>query len=176
MPLYSYKQSEPKLQDSTYIAPGAQVIGDITLGADSSVWHNCVLRGDVNSITIGSKTNIQDLSMLHVTEESALVLGNNITIGHSVTLHACTIGDFALIGMGATVLDMATIGHHSIVAAGSVVTPGKSFPANSMIMGAPAKVVRELTTEEIKMLEHHYLTYVDYAKSFNDPRIVRELN
>lgn len=175
MSLFSFKEFTPKFDNTVYFAPGSQIIGNIVIGAESSVWHNCVLRGDVNIISIGTRTNVQDLSMLHVTEENPLVIGNNVTIGHSVTLHGCTIKDFALVGMGATVLDKAEIGEYSIVAAGSVVAPGKSFPAKSMIMGAPAKVVRELKDAEVEMLKHHYLSYVGYAKDFKNSEMVKEL-
>lgn len=175
MSLFRFKTFEPNIANNVYLAPGAHIIGQVELGEDSSVWHNCVLRGDVNKIQIGNKTNVQDLSMLHVTEQNPLIIGNNVTIGHSVTLHGCTVEDYALIGMGATVLDQAYIGEFSIVAAGSVVTPGKKFPPRSMIMGAPAKVVRELKEEEIEMLKHHYLSYVGYAKDFQDSSITEEL-
>lgn len=175
MSLFSFKNFTPKFDESCYLAPGSQVIGNVIIGKSSSIWHNCVLRGDVNRITVGDKTNIQDLSMLHVTEENPLMIGNNVTVGHSVTLHGCTVEDNALIGMGATVLDKAYIGEYSIVAAGSVVTPGKIFPPKSMIMGAPAKVIRELNEKEIEMLNHHYLSYVGYAKDFKDESIVKKL-
>jgi carbonic anhydrase/acetyltransferase-like protein (isoleucine patch superfamily) len=175
MSLYTYKEFIPKIGKNTYLAPGAHLIGRVELGENASIWHNCVLRGDVNKITVGNYSNVQDLSMLHVTEKSALTIGNNVTIGHSVTLHGCTIKDNALIGMGATILYLAVIGEYSIVAAGSVVTPGKIFPPKSMIMGAPAKVVRELTEDEIKMLNQHFLNYVGYAKDFLNPETVRLL-
>lgn len=175
MSLFSYEKIEPKIGNNTYLAPGSQVIGKVVIGEESSIWHNCVLRADVNQITIGDNSNIQDLSVLHVTEQNPLIIGNNVTIGHSVTLHGCTIFDNALIGMGSTILDQAQIGEFSIVAAGSVVTPGKKFPAKSMIMGAPARVVRELKDEEILMLKQHYLNYVGYAKKFNDSEVIKEL-
>lgn len=176
MSLFKFKEFTPVFDSSVYFAPGSQIIGNIEISAESSIWHNCVLRGDVNKISIGSRTNIQDLSMLHVTEDNPLIIGNNVTIGHSVTLHGCTVNDFALIGMGATVLDKAEIGEFSIVAAGSVVPPGKVFPAKSMIMGAPAKVVRELKDIEVEMLKHHYLSYVGYAKDFKNPEMIKELD
>lgn len=175
MYLYSFKGEKPSIHSSCYIAPGAQIIGKVSILENSSVWHNCVLRGDVNTINIGKNSNIQDLSMLHITEDKALNIGNNVTIGHSVTLHGCDIEDNALIGMGATILDNARIGSYSIVAAGSVVSPGKVFPERSMIMGVPAKVVRALTDKELEMLDHHYLSYVKYASEFKDPAIVNEL-
>ncbi len=175
MAIFRFKNFTPQIQDSCFVAPGAHCIGHIILEENVSVWHNCVLRGDVNQISIGANSNIQDLSMLHVTEKLKLTVGRNVTVGHSVTLHGCEIGDHSLIGMGATVLDDAKIGEYCIVAAGSVVTPGKVFPAKKMIMGAPAKVVRDLTDKEIHMLNLHYKSYVGYAKEFKDAKIVEQL-
>ncbi len=175
MAIYSYKNYLPKLADDCYIAPGVQIIGRIELNSKVSVWHNCVLRGDVNDIIIGQNTNIQDLSMLHVTEEKSLIIGENVTIGHSVTLHACDIGDNSLIGMGAIVLDGAVIPPYSIVAAGSVVAPGKIFPTKSMIMGSPARVTRELRDNEIDMLNNHYKSYLRYAADFKNKEIIKKL-
>lgn len=175
MSLFSYQKFIPNIDENVFLAPGSQIIGNVTISSHSSIWHNSVLRGDVNYIKIGKNSNIQDLSMLHVTEENPLIIGDNVTIGHSVTLHGCTIDNYALIGMGATILDQAQIGEYSIVAAGSVVTPGKKFPPRSMIMGAPAKFVRELRDDEIKMLDQHYLSYVGYAKNFMDSDIIKEL-
>lgn len=175
MAIFRFKNFIPNIDKTSYIAPGAHCIGNIVLGQNSSVWHNCVLRGDVNQICIGSNSNVQDLSMLHVTEKYGLFVGENVTIGHSVTLHGCKIGNNALIGMGATILDRTEIGDYCIVAAGSVVAPGKIFPPKKMIMGVPAKVVRDLTSDEIGMLDLHYKSYVGYAKEFKDPKIVEQL-
>lgn len=175
MYLYSFKGVEPLIHSSCYIAPGAQIIGKVELAENTSIWHNSVLRGDVNTIIVGKNTNIQDLSMLHITEKHPLIIEENVTIGHSVTLHSCLIKKNSLIGMGSTILDDAEIGEYSIVAAGSVVTPGKQFPPKSMIMGAPAKVVRALTEKELDMLDHHYLSYIKYASEFKDETIVRRL-
>ena len=166
MAVYIYKDMKPKYNNSNFIADSAQVIGNCELGEGANVWFNSVARGDVNKIIIGENTNVQDLSMLHVTEESDLIIGNNVSIGHSVTLHGCEIGDGCLIGMGATVLDDAVIGEGSLVAAGSLVPPRKKFPKNVMIMGNPAKVVRELSEEEIHNITNHYKSYMGYAKEF----------
>lgn len=166
MKILSYKEHKPSINDSNFVAEGAVVIGKVILGENANIWFNCVLRGDVNTINIGKDTNVQDLSMLHVTEERGLDIGENVTIGHSVTLHACTIGKNSLIGMGATVLDGANIDEFSIVAAGSVVPPNKSYPPNSMIMGAPAKCVRSLKDIEIEMLKKHYKSYLKYSEEF----------
>jgi carbonic anhydrase/acetyltransferase-like protein (isoleucine patch superfamily) len=168
MAIYRFKDFIPKAPSSCYLAPGSRIIGNILLGEQVSVWHNCVLRGDVNRISIGSHSNIQDLSMLHVTNENPLVIDENVTIGHSVTLHGCLIGKNVLIGMGATILDKAIINEFSVVAAGSVVPPGREYPSYSMIMGSPAKVTRRLKEEEVEMLKKHYKSYLKYAQEFKD--------
>tara|TARA_B100001971_G_C18268036_1_gene596491 strand:+ start:62357 stop:62881 length:525 start_codon:yes stop_codon:yes gene_type:complete len=166
MAIYQFKDFTPKTNNSNYISDSAQVIGNCSLGENANIWFNTVIRGDVNKIIIGENTNVQDLSMLHVTEVSDLIIGKNVSIGHSVTLHGCEIGDGCLIGMGAVVLDDAIIGEGSIVAGGSLVPPRKKFPKHSMIMGNPAKVVRELTPEEIHNVTNHYKSYLGYAKEF----------
>lgn len=175
MNLYSFKEHTPQIGTNCYIAPGSQVIGRVTLEENTNVWFNTVLRGDVNHIFIGRNTNVQDLSMLHVTENNPLIIQENVTIGHSVTLHGCTVEKNCLIGMGATLLDKSVIGEYSIVAAGSVVSPNKVFPPRSMIMGVPAKVVRALNENEIEMLNLHYKSYVKYASEFNDENIVKRV-
>lgn len=172
MPLYRYRGAEPQLASGVYIAPSADVIGKVVLGKDVSLWHQVVARGDVNQITIGEGTNIQDLTMLHVVEEIPLIIGSGVSVGHNAILHACTIGNNCLIGMGAIVLDGAVIGENSVVAAGSVVSPGKKFPANSMIMGTPAKVVRELTKEERTQYGQHFKSYIITKNEFKDESLV----
>jgi carbonic anhydrase/acetyltransferase-like protein (isoleucine patch superfamily) len=145
-----------------YIAPNATVLGDVRLGDDVSIWHSATLRGDVNYISIGKGSNVQDNAVVHVSSVHAVTVGENVSIAHCVCLHGCTIGDNTLIGNGAIVLDGAEIGKHCIVAAGSVVPPNKKFPDGSMIMGNPAKVTRELSPEDIAMIEgnaEHYRQY-----------------
>jgi carbonic anhydrase/acetyltransferase-like protein (isoleucine patch superfamily) len=166
MPLHRYLQWTPTLGQRVYIAPGAQVIGRAILGDHVSIWHNTVVRADVNTITIGENANIQDLTMLHVTEKNALIIGKNTSLGHNVVLHGCTIGESCLIGMGAVVLDGAVIGDNCVVAAGTVVPPGKSFPMGSMIMGNPAKLARELTLEEREVYGNHYKSYLAYKDQY----------
>lgn len=161
-----YNKITPKISDSVFVADGAIVIGDVEIGKQSSVWYNCVIRGDVNYIRIGEFTNIQDLSMLHVTNKLfPLKIGNRVTIGHSVKLHGCTIEDLALIGIGAVVLDGAVIKSNSIVAAGSVVKPGFVVPEKVLVAGVPAKIVRQLTQDEIDDLYTSSERYVEYTKS-----------
>lgn len=156
----------PALGKGCYVAPGAQVIGRAEFGQNVSIWHNCVVRADVNVIRIGENTNVQDLSMLHVTEKDSLTLGKNTSLGHSVVLHGCKIGDGCLIGMGAIILDGAEIGDNCLVAAGSLVSPGKKFPAGSMIKGRPAVVERALTPEEVDRVSNHYKAYLGYKDTY----------
>lgn len=165
--IYSkYFEHEPKLGERVYASPGAKIIGRAELGDHVNIWFNTVIRADVNFIKIGKNTNIQDLCMLHVTEQNSLTIGENTSLGHSVILHGCKIGNGCLIGMGAIVLDGAEIGDNCLVAAGSMVTPGKKFPAGSMIKGRPAVVERPLTPEEIERVSNHYKSYVNYKEQY----------
>lgn len=173
MPLYSFKGIKPQFDDSVFIAPSADVIGKVVLEKNVNIWYQCVARGDVNYIRIGKNTNVQDLTMLHVTKDFALTIGENVSIGHSVTLHGCTIGNSCLIGMGATIMDGADIGENSVVAGGSVVPPGKKYPPHSMIMGNPAVLKRELTPEERLQYGNHYKAYVTYKDEYLDPDQVK---
>lgn len=166
MPLYSFKGIKPQLGPGVFIAPSADIIGKVILEENVNIWYQCVARGDVNYIRVGKNTNVQDLTMLHVTKDFALTIGENVSIGHSVTLHGCTIEDNCLIGMGATITDGAYIGANSVVAAGSLVPPGKKYPPNSMIMGNPAVVKRELTAEEKTLYGNHYKNYVKYKEEY----------
>lgn len=151
----------PQIHETAFVAPSADVIGDVHVGAESSLWFQTVVRGDVHSIRIGSRTNIQDHSMLHVTrKKSPLNIGNSVTVGHRVLLHGCTIGNHVLVGMGSVVMDDAVIGDECVIGAGSLVTQGKKFPPRSLIMGSPAKVIRPLTEEEVGFLEKSAENYV----------------
>src|SRR3989337_3599176 len=143
--LRSYKGITPKLHETVYVEEGARIIGDVEVGAHSSIWFNAVVRGDVHFIRIGDRTNVQDNSTLHVTKDTyPLIIGNDITIGHSVVLHGCTVKDRCLIGMGAIVLDNAEIGEDSIVGAGALVTEGMKVAPGSLVLGIAAKVVTDL--------------------------------
>lgn len=166
MPLKNYFDYKPDLGNRVYISEGVWVIGRATLGDHVNIWFNSVVRADVNTIKIGKNTNIQDLCMLHVTEKDALEIGENTSLGHSVTLHGCKIGSGCLIGMNSVILDGAEIGDNSLVAAGSLVTPGKKFPAGSMIKGRPAVVERPLSAEEIHRVSNHYRAYIDYKEQY----------
>jgi carbonic anhydrase/acetyltransferase-like protein (isoleucine patch superfamily) len=164
--ILSYRGIKPEFDESVFIAPSADVIGRVKLGKNCSVWFNATIRADVDDVVIGENTNIQDNCCLHQTQGMPLVIGNNVTVGHSATLHSCTIGDNTLIGMGATVLDGAKIGKCSIVGAGSLVLERKSFPDYSLIAGMPAKVIRELPKDTEEKLFHHAQAYAGYAKDY----------
>ena len=174
--VHKFKDILPTVKKGTWIAPSADVIGDVTVGEDCSIWFGCVVRGDVHYISIGDRTNVQDLSMIHVTHYkngdkstgNPTVIGNDVTVGHRVMLHGCTIEDTCLIGMSATILDGAVIGKESIVGAGALVTKGKVFPPRSLIIGSPAKVVRELNDEEVAELYASAKRYVEFKKDYED--------
>ncbi len=166
MAIHSYQRISPQINSSVFVAPSADIIGKVTVGSNASIWYGCVARGDVNEIRIGCNSNIQDLSMLHVAAAYPLIIGENVTIGHGVNLHACKIGDGCLIGIGAVVLDGAEIGANCVVAAGSVVSPGKIFSPGSLIMGIPAKVVRPLNSAEKEKYSNHYKGYVKLASEY----------
>src|ERR1051325_799508 len=159
----SYKGVSPQIASTAFIEQSAHVIGDVHIGEHSSVWFNCVIRGDVYHIRVGEGTNIQDGTVIHVTSgRSATIIGDHVTIGHGVVLHGCTIKDRSLVGIGAIVLDDVTIGEESFIAAGSLVTPGTVIPPRSMVMGSPARVRREVTLEEVARIDMHWKNYVEY--------------
>ena len=148
--IIKYKDKDPQIAESAWLAPNTTVIGDVTIEEGASIWFGAVLRGDNQPIHIGRGSNIQDNSTLHCNRYSGMTVGENVTVGHNVVLHSFTIGDNCLIGMGAVVMDNAVIGENSIVGAGALVTPGKIFPPNSLIVGAPARVKSEVTEEALK--------------------------
>ena len=152
MAIYELDGRAPKLGAGAWVAESAEVIGNVELGENASVWPGCVLRGDCEAIRVGANTNIQDLSVLHADFGIPLVLGDNVSVGHQAMLHGCTVGDGSLIGIQAVVLNGAKIGKGCLVGAGAVVTEGKEFPDNSLILGAPAKVVRTLTEQDLNRL------------------------
>ncbi len=166
--IFPYTDKIPKIAGNVFLAPGVNIIGDVEIGENSSVWYNSVIRGDVNYIKIGEFTNIQDNSVLHVTGKNPLIVGNKVTIGHSVVLHGCTIMDLTLIGIGGIVLDSAVVEEKSMVAAGSVVKPGFIVPSGKLVAGIPAKVIRDLTDDEMIEFENSAARYKKYADlSFN---------
>ena len=166
MAVYEVDGKTPQVDSTAWIADSAEVMGNVTLGPDASVWFGCVLRGDTESMTIGEGSNIQDLTVMHADHGLPLTIGKHVTVGHKVMLHGCTIGDESLIGIGAIVLNGARIGKNCLVGAGSLVTEGKEFPDGSMIMGTPAKVVRELTPQQIEGLRLSAQHYIDNARMF----------
>jgi len=166
MAVYALDDLTPELAESAWVAEDAQVMGNVRMAADASVWFGSVVRGDTETISIGEGSNIQDGSVLHADHGKPLTVGKHVTVGHQVMLHGCTIGDESLIGIGAVVLNGAVIGKNCLVGARALVTEGKSFPDGSMILGSPAKVVRQLSPEEIEGLRRSAKHYVDNAKRF----------
>jgi carbonic anhydrase/acetyltransferase-like protein (isoleucine patch superfamily) len=161
--LETYLRARPKLGRDVYIAKGATVIGDVTLGDQSSIWCNAVLRGDINRIVIGHHTNVQDNSVLHLADEYGCILGNYVTVGHNAVVHACTVQDEVLVGMGSVILDGAIVGEQSIIGARALVPQGAQIPPGSMVLGVPGKVVRQLSPEERANLKGLAEKYVGVA-------------
>ncbi len=157
----------PKIADDAFIAPGAVVIGDVEIGSRTNVWFGCVIRGDVNTIRIGSRTNIQDGTVIHVTRKTGPTkIGSNITIGHSVLIHACTLEDDSFIGMHSTIMDNATVKSGGMVAAGALVTPRKTIPEGQIWGGNPAKYLRDMTQEEKDFIATSAQNYVDLSEDY----------
>ncbi len=163
----------PTIHDSVYVHPSAQIIGEVTLGADASVWCGAVIRGDVNAVTIGAGTNIQDLSVLHVSHKSEwdalgapLIIGERVTVGHSVILHGCTVGDECLIGMGSIVMDKAVLEPRVLLGAGSLVPEGKTLQSGYLYLGRPAKQLRPLTADELAYFDYSARHYIELARSY----------
>lgn len=167
--LHRYQGVTPQLEEGVFCVDSAQIIGDVRIGSKSSIWFNVVIRGDVNSIRIGKRTNIQDGTVVHVTHEvHPTVIGDDVTIGHNVTLHGCRIGNRCLIGMGAVVMDDVDIADDVLIAAGSLLVPGTKVPAGTLYAGSPARCKRELSTQEIAGLKKsadNYLRYVEGYRS-----------
>ncbi len=165
--IFRHGDVTPTLGARVYVAESASVIGDVVIGEDSSIWFSTVLRGDVFPIRIGARTNIQDGSVVHVTGGSAsTTIGDDVTVGHMVLLHGCTVGDRVLVGMGSVVLDGAVIESDAMLAAGSLLPPGSRVPSGTLAMGRPAKVVRQLTDADRERIREASSLYVDYAKDF----------
>ncbi len=165
--LFPWNDRNPELADTVFIAEGARLIGNVKIGDRSSVFYNAILRGDLAPIRIGSCSNIQDNVSVHVTEECGVQVGNFVTVGHNAVLHGCTVEDGSTIGMGAIVMDGALIRRHSIVGAGALVTAGKEFPERSLILGAPAKFIRELSDDEIERSQLNTKHYIVIAQTAN---------
>lgn len=172
MAIQTLGEYKPSLHPSVFVAGGAWVIGQVEVGADSSIWYNAVLRGDINGIRIGERSNIQDATIMHVTHEYPVVVGSDVTIGHRAIVHGATLGDCCLIGMGATILDNARVGAYSLVAAGAVVKEGFVVPEGMLVAGVPAKILRALADEEKDALLKSAQGYVEYARMFRNLNIL----
>jgi len=164
--ILKYKDKYPQINDSCFIAPNASIIGDCHIGNHCSIWFNAVLRGDDNSILIGDNTNIQDGSVIHAAHDYKTIIGNNVTIGHGAIVHACIIENNCLIGMGTTILDGTIIEENVIIGANSLVTSGKRIPTGSLVVGSPAKIIRQLTAQEIDSIKKSASEYVELMKSY----------
>lgn len=172
--IISFQNVQPKIHASAFVAENATIIGDVEIGEDSSVWFNAVLRGDVNFIRIGARTNVQDGSIIHVNSQThPTILEDEVTLGHRVTLHGCYIETGCLIGIGATVLDGARIGSNSLVAAGTLVTPNTQIPPRSLVMGSPARVKRQLNDDEFYNLPHFWQNYANLLKIYKQEHLQR---
>lgn len=163
--IYPYKGIHPKIHDSAFIAPNAAVVGDVRIGEDANIWYNVSMRGDVNDITIGARTNIQDNCVIHCTYQfQGCYIGEDVTVGHSAILHACTVEDFGFVGMQACVMDGAIVESNAMVAAGALVTPGKVVPAGQLWAGRPAKYMRDMTQDELDYIRWSAPHYVKLGR------------
>jgi carbonic anhydrase/acetyltransferase-like protein (isoleucine patch superfamily) len=164
-----FKNIKPTIHETAFITDDAVVIGDVVIGADASVWYGSIIRGDVNYIRIGARTNIQDGTIIHVSSKThATILEEEVTVGHRVTLHGCHVEGGCLIGIGAILMDGVRIGRNSLVGAGSLLTPGTQIPPRSLVLGSPARVKRELTNDELAYLDKSWRNYVDLKKHYGD--------
>lgn len=164
----SFLDKAPKIHPTTFIAENAVIIGDVEIVENASIWYNCVLRGDVNFIRIGARTNIQDGTIIHVSrgEQFPTIIEEEVTVGHSATIHGCYIEKGSLVGIGATILDGARIGKNSLIAAGSLVTPNTQISERSFVLGSPARVKRELTDEEVENIQNFWRNYVKLSETY----------
>lgn len=158
----------PKVDDSVFVAPGSYLIGDVTVGKESTIWFGAVLRGDEGPIKIGERCSIQDNATIHLYEGHPVKIGNNVTVGHNAILHGCTIHDNCIIGMGSTILDDAEIGEECIIGANTLITSGKKIPPRSLVVGSPGKVVRELTDKDLELIRESYKVYVQKGIDYKE--------
>lgn len=163
-----YKIKSSTVHETVFVAPGAYVIGDVTIGENSTIWFNAVLRGDEDSITIGEKCSIQDNSTIHLYEGCPVVIEDEVTVGHNVILHGCKVGKRTIVGMGSTILDNAEIGEECIIGANTLIPSGKKIPPRSLVVGSPGKVVRELTDKDLQLIQLSIDTYVQKGKDFKE--------
>jgi len=172
MMIVTFKGKTPEMNSTVFVAPGAKVIGEVNIGAESTIWFNAVLRGDEGQISIGKRCSIQDNSTIHLYEDAPVVIEDEVTVGHNVILHGCKVGRRSIIGMGSTILDHAEIGEECIIGANTLIPPGKKIPPRSLVVGSPGKVVRELTDKDFEIIQLSIDTYVqkgyDYREIFKD--------
>lgn len=166
MPIYQFADHKPDIDPSAFVAAEATVIGDVVLRANSSVWHGAIIRADNATITVGEGSNIQDGAVLHADEGCPLTIGDHVTVGHQAMLHGCTIGEGTLVGIQAVVLNNAIIGKNCLIGAGAVVTEGKEFPDNSLIVGAPGRLVRQMSPEQVVKVRHNAEHYAAHQKEY----------
>jgi len=164
--VFPYKDLNPQIDNSVFLAEGVRVVGDVSIAADSSIWYNTVVRGDIHPIKIGQYTNIQDNCTIHVMYDYPCIIGNYVTVGHNVIVHGCTVADNCLIGMGSILLGYAEIGANCIIGAGSLITERKKIPPNSLVMGSPGKIIREVSQTEIEAIRQSALKYAEVAHDY----------
>ncbi len=171
--IYTFQGKTPAIAASAWVAPSAEILGDVMIGEESSIWFQCVLRGDVNFIRIGKYVNIQDMTLVHVSRNLfPVIIGDYVSIGHHATIHACTLRDHSFVGMGATVMDDVELGEWSFVGAGSLVPPGKKIPPGVLVMGSPAKIVRDITEKDREIITRTSENYVKYKENYRKEGIV----
>lgn len=166
MLIIPYNHHRPSIHESVFVAPGAYLIGDITIGKASTIWFNTVLRGDEDSIMIGEKCSIQDNSTIHLFEGCPVVVEDEVTVGHNVILHGCKVGKRSIIGMGSTILDNVEIGEECIIGANTLIPPGKKIPSRSLVVGSPGKIVRDVSAKDLELIQLSIDTYVEKGKDF----------
>lgn len=166
--IYSYDNIKPNVDNSVFVAPGAHIIGDVQIGAESTIWFNAVLRGDEDAIRIGKRCSIQDNATCHLYKGNPLIIEDEVTVGHNVILHGCTVGKRSIIGMGSTILDGAEIGEECIIGANTLIPSGKKIPPRSLVVGSPGKVVREITEKDLQLIQLSIDTYVQKGKEFRE--------
>jgi carbonic anhydrase/acetyltransferase-like protein (isoleucine patch superfamily) len=169
--LYDLENKKPKNSGENWVAPNATIIGDVTLEKNTSIWFNATLRGDIENIYVGEGSNIQDGSILHTDSGYPLKIGKNVTVGHLVMLHGCTIGDNSLIGIGAVILNNAKIGNNCVIGAKSLITENKEIPDNSLVVGSPGRVIRKVTDEEVKAIKENAIRYQENWKKYSKSSI-----
>jgi carbonic anhydrase/acetyltransferase-like protein (isoleucine patch superfamily) len=166
--LIPFKEKNPTVHDTVFLAPGSYLIGDVQVGKETSIWFNAVLRGDEDTITIGNRCSIQDNSSIHLSEGSPVIVEDEVTVGHNVILHGCTVKKRCIIGMGSTILDGAVIGEECIIGANTLIPSGKVIPPRSLVIGSPGKVVRELTDKDFDLIQLSIDTYVEKSYIYNN--------